>query len=156
VLLQAAKVFNRIVVMKIPTILLIFVMFFGIYFIADANAYSPPKDPSLPQINLQLVLRNSQGQLVSYFETDYAIVLYPDLTHEFLDSVDNKISFVQDGKTYERIQWQKTEYFDDVYQPNIYALMYNGYATIMMYHGPYLSERGDSITVYWDIIRILP
>jgi len=101
-----------------------------------------------------LVLRNSEGQLVSYFKTDYARILYLDLTHQFLDSVDNKITFVQDGKTYERIQWQKTEYFDDVYQPNIYALMYNGYATVMMYHGPYLSEPGDSITVYWDIIRI--
>jgi len=156
VLQQAAKVFNQIVVMKIPIILFIFVMFFGFYFLADANAFTLPKDPSLPQINLQLVLRNSEGQLVSYFETDYALITYLDLTHQFLDSVDNKITFVKDGKTYERIQWQKTEYFDDVYQPNIYALMYNGYATVMMYHGPYLSEPGDLITVYWDIIRIQP
>jgi len=131
-------------------------MFIGAYFLSDANAYTPPKDPSLPQINLQLVLRNSEGQLVSYFETDYAIVHSLELTHEFLDSVDNKIIFEKDGKTYERIQWQKTEYFDGMYQPNIYALMYKGYATVMMYHGPYFSEPGDTITVYWDITRIQP
>ncbi len=131
-------------------------MFFGAYFLADVNAYTPPKDPSLPQINLQLVLRNSEGELVSYFETDYAIVHSLELTHQFLDSVDNKITFVQDDKTYERIQWQKTEYFYGMHQPNIYALMYNGYATLLMYHGPYFSEPGDTITVYWDIIRIQP
>ena len=140
--------------MKIPIILLIFVMFFGIYFLSDANAFTLPKDPSLPQINLQLVLRNSEGQLVSYYETDYAKIHSLELTHQFLDSVDNKITFVEDGKTYERIQWQKTEYFDGMYQPNIYTLMYKGYAPVMMYHGPYFSEPGDTITVSWDIIRI--
>ena len=140
--------------MKIPIILLTFVLFFGIYFLSDANAFTLPKDSSLPQINLQLVLRNSEGQLVSYYETDYVIIHSLDLTHQFLDSVDNKITFVEDGKTYERIQWQKTEYFDGMYQPNIYALMYNGYSTLFMYHGPYFSEPGDTITVSWDIIRI--
>ncbi len=142
--------------MKIPIILLTFVLFFGIYFLTDVNAFTLPKDPSLPQINLQLVLRNSEGQLVSYYETDYAIIHSLDLTHQFLDSVDNKISFVKDGKTYERIQWQKTEYFDGTYQLNIYALMYNGYSTLFMYHGTYFSEPGDTITVSWYIIRIQP
>ena len=148
--------FDHILVMKIPILLFIFVMFFGTYLLTDANATTHRDDPSLPQVHLQLVLRNSDGQLVSYFQTDAVRIYYLDLTHQFLDSVDNKITFVKDGITHERIQWQKTEYFDGMYQPNIYALMLSGLPALMMVHGPYFSEPGDTITVIWDIIRIPP
>jgi len=142
--------------MKIPIVLFIFFMFFGTYILADVNATTHKDDPSLPQVHLQLVLRNSEGQLVSYFQTDKVSIYYLDLTHFFLDAVDNKITFVKDGITYERIQWQKTEHFDGMYQANVYALMIRGFPALWMVHGPYFSEPGDTITIFWDIIRIPP
>jgi len=147
--------------MKIPIILLLFVIFFGTYLFADANAgsavsnvWSLKLDSSITQVHLQLVLRNSEGQLVSYFQSDDLRLIYPERTHQFLDAIDNKIRFEQDGRILERIQWQKTEYFDYIAQPNIYALIEQTGIDILMYHGPYLTEPGDSLTIYWDIIRV--
>jgi len=62
--------FNKVyeLVMKI-LIILIFVIFFGSTLIGYSFGQgSPNEDPSLPEVSLQLVLRNSEGQLVVYVE----------------------------------------------------------------------------------------
>jgi len=111
--------------MKTLPILLIFVMFFGTFFIANSYAaVAPREDPSLPQINLHLVLRNSEGQLVSYIETDFVYIKNLYLTHQYLDAIDDKTTFVEDGITYERFQWEKTEYFTSQKQLTAYGLYF--------------------------------
>jgi len=143
--------------MKTLPILLIFVMFFGTFFIANSYAaVAPREDPSLPQINLHLVLRNSEGQLVSYIETDFVYIKNLYLTHQYLDAIDDKTTFVEDGITYERFQWEKTEYFTSQKQLTAYGLMSKGFAILLMMHDSYISQPGDSITVFWDIIRVQP
>jgi len=140
--------------MKTLPILLIFVMFFGTFFIANSySAVAPREDPSLPQINLHLVLRNSEGHLVSYIETDFVYIKNLYLTHQYLNAIDDKTTFVEEGITYERFQWQKTEYFNSQKQITAYGLMSEGIAILLMMHEPYISQPGDSVTVYWDIIR---
>ncbi len=58
--------------MKIPIILLVLAVFFGSFFITDSNAIlgpgAPQEDPSLPEISIQIQIRNSDGVLVAYTE----------------------------------------------------------------------------------------
>ena len=143
--------------MKTLPILLIFVMFFGTFFIANSYAaVAPREDSSLPQINLHIVHRNSEGKLVSYIETDFVYIKNVFLTQVYLNSIDDKTTFVQDGKTHERFQWQKTEYFSSQRQVTAYGLNAEGFTILLMMHDSYISQPGDYITAYWDIIRVLP
>jgi len=118
------------------------------------GAVAPREDPSLPQIHLQMVLRNSEGQLVSYIQTDFVYIRNLYLTHEFLDSIENKTTFVKDGKTFERFQWQKNEYFNSQKQITAYGLMYKDMSVLLLMHDSYISQPGDVVTVSWDIIRV--
>ena len=134
-------------------------MFFGTFFIANSYAaVAPREDPSLPQINLHIVVRNSEGQLVSYIETDFVYIKNSYLTHTFLDAVDdnNKIIFEEDGITYERFQFKNTEYFSSQRQITAYALHVEDVPVLLMMHDSYISQPGDSVTTYWDIIRVQP
>ncbi len=139
------------------TLVIIFVLLTSIY---AGNAYgkkmAPREDPSLPEIHLQLVLRNSEGQLVSYVETDFVYIRNLYLTHEFLDSVDNKITVIRDGKTYEQIQFQKTGYFTSVGQKTAYQLHYKNIAVLLLMHDAYIASPGDELTISWKIVRIPP
>jgi len=84
------------------------------------------------------------------------------LTHIYLNtidannSVDDKTTFEKDGITYERFQWQKTEYFSSQRQVTAYGLNAEGFTILLMMHDSYISQPGDYITAYWDIIRVLP
>jgi len=138
------------------TLVVIFVLLTSIYAGNSYGAIAPREDPSLPEIHLQLVLRNSEGQLVSYVETDFVYIRNLYLTHEFLDSVDNKITVIRDGKTYEQIQFQKTEYFRSVGQITAYQLIYKNIAVLMLMHDAYLVQPGDELTVSWKIVRTPP
>jgi len=139
------------------TLVLIFVLLISIY---AGNSYgakmAPREDPSLPVIHLQLVLRNSEGQLVSYVETDFVYIRNLYLTHEFLDSIDNKSTVIRDGKTYEQIQFQKTEYFNSVGQKTAYQLFYKNMAVLLLMHDAYIASPGDELTISWKIVRTLP
>ena len=139
------------------TLVLIFVLLTSIY---AGNSYgkkiAPREDPSLPEIHLQLVLRNSEGQLVSYVETDFVYIRNLYLTHEFLDSVDNKTTVIRDGKTYEQIQFQKTEYFNSVGQKTAYQLHYKNFVVLLFMHDAYIASPGDEQTISWKIVRTPP
>jgi len=91
---------------------------------------------------------------VTYIQTDYVYIRSLYLTHEFLDSIDNKTIFVKDGITYERIQWEKTENFKSQKQITAYGLRYKDMNVLLLMHDSYISQPGDTVTISWDIIRV--
>jgi len=148
---------NLLMFQKIMTTqIILFIFFISSLFIFEQSygAIAPREDPSIPQIHLQIVLRNSEGQLVSYIQTDFVYIRNLYLTHEYLDSIENKTTFVKDGIPYERIQWQKTENFNTQKQITAYGLMYKDMAVLLVMHDSYTSQPGDVFTVSWDIIRV--
>jgi len=75
--------------MRIQIFLLIFILILGFNLVNDSygqQEIAPSEDPSLPEVSLQMELRNSEGQLVTYIEptTLYIINIY--MVHEFLDT----------------------------------------------------------------------
>ena len=147
--------------MKILLIILIFFMSLGIFFLTESNALvgpsAPPEDPSLPEISLQLTLRNSDGILVTYIEPQNFWLRNVNLIHQFLDEQENKTIIFIDGKKYEQIEFEFEHYSTTRGgQQSTYILGLEGFGGILNaeFNG-YISEVGDTLTASWKIIRTL-
>ena len=68
--MRKQAVYHVVVSYENPANLFVFFTFLGTFFIANSNALigatAPQEYPSLPEISLQLQLRNSSGMLVAY------------------------------------------------------------------------------------------
>jgi len=147
--------------MKILLIILIFVMSLGIFFLTESNALvglqAAREDPSLPEISLQLTLRNSDGILVAYLEPQTFWLRNVNMIHQFLDEQENKTIIFIDGKKYEQIEFEFEHYSPTRGdQQSTYILGLEGFGGILNaeFNG-YISEVGDTLTASWKIIRTL-
>ena len=116
------------------------------------------ENTEIPEVLLQLQIRNSEGELVSYIEANKIVAINPSLLDEFLENQTYKKIIVKDEKAFEVIQWQgKTETFDKRYVYSLFILWVtvgNEYeSAIEVLHNSYQSEPGDTATVYWTVIR---
>ena len=144
--------------MKILLIILIFVMSLGIFFLTESNALvgpsAPREDPSLPEISLQLTLRNSDGMLVAYIEPQNFWLRNVNLIHQFLDEQENKTIIFIDGKKHEQIEFEFEHYYSTGgNQISMYVLGWEGFGIINAEMNGYISEVGDTMTATWKIIR---
>ncbi len=141
--------------MRIHIFLLVFVVGFALvgesYGQTDA---APQEDPSLPEVILQLQLRNSDGQLVTYIEPTTMYILNIKSVHEFLDTKENKI-IEKDGETFEVIQYEQSFRFDDTAQYATYGMSYKGFFPLLFRHDGYLTSPGDTLDVFWKITRTI-
>jgi len=146
--------------MKFLIILFGFVLFFGNFFLMDSNAFTgtpaAQEDPSLPEISMQLVLRNSDGMLVEYREPSIFFLRNVHMIHQYLDAQENKIIIVKDGINYEQIEFEfKFTSDDNRHQKTTYALFWDGLAVLTSRFNGYISEVGNTVTVSWKIVRTI-
>jgi len=144
--------------MKIFLVLLVTAIFFVIGEIDEsfAEKHSAIQEhPSLPEISLQLQLRNSEGQLVTYLEptTKYLRNVY--LIHQFLDTKENKTIIQKDGKLFEEIQYQQKASFTTKKQIATYGMVHDGIFVLVFRHDGYLTSPGDTLDVSWKIVRTI-
>jgi len=144
--------------MKIQIFLLIFV--FALGFVLVDNSYgqesaAPNEDPSLPLVSLQLQLRNSEGQLITYIEPTTMLIPNIFMVHEFLDTIENKTIIEKDGQKFELIQYESTARFSTTKQIATYGMVYNGMFPLLFRHDGYLTSPGDTLDVSWKIIRTI-
>ena len=146
--------------MRILLIFLFLFMFLGTFFLANSNALigpaAPQEDPSLPEIRLQLQLRNSDGMLVAYIEptTFYLTNVY--LIHEFLDAQEDKTIIIKDGKSYEQIEFEYKHYsLTGGEQHATYLFGWKGFNPLVTRFNGYISETDDSLTATWKITRVM-
>jgi len=142
--------------MNIP-IMIFFILFalVGISYVQNAVAQ---QDENLPQVLLQLQIRNSEGQLVSYVGGTKIVTIHYNLLNEFLDEKPNKRTIVKEGKNYELIQWQaRTEGFNKVHAMTIFSLWIQKdgrwVTPLEIIHNSYQVEPGDTLAIYWTIMR---
>jgi len=109
---------------------------------------------------LQLELRDSNGGLVAYIETDQIIGYAPLELKRWLDAQNQtrKEFFIKDDKKYESQKWEITgdAYSEklaysltrliDVYQNELVTLL-------QMRHDSFQTLPGDTVRIYWTIIR---
>jgi len=126
----------------------------------DAWQTSPFKGITLPEAMVQLQLRNSNGNLVAYIESEQIIGIHFWGLNNFLDKQNqtSKEFFIKDDKKYEIQQWEKTvefvskktDYsiyrFLDIYQNELVNLL-------SMRHDSFQTQPGDTLRVFWTVIR---
>ncbi len=133
-------------------------MSLGIFFLTESNALvgpsAPREDPSLPEISLQLTLRNSDGMLVAYLEPTNFWLRNVNLIHQFLDVQEKKTIIYIDGKKHEQIEFGFEHYYGTGgNQISMYVLGWEGNGIINAEMNGYISEVGDTMTATWKIIR---
>jgi len=151
----------KMLIMKILLIFLIFAISLGTFFLVDSNAIigpiAPREDPSIPEISVQIVVRNSDGMLVAYIEPSVYAFRNVFLTHKFLDAEEDKTIIIIDDKSYEQIKFEFVEYFTtSMGQVTTYQVWQDGIPGVFYArHDGYISEAGDTLTASWKIIRTL-
>ena len=114
----------------------------------------------LPEVLLQLELRDSNGGLLTYIESEQIIGIAPLELNIFLDNQNQtrKEFFIKDDKKYESQQWEIIgDTFDrknaysvtrllDVHQNELVNLL-------QMRHDSYQTQPGDTTRIFWTIIR---
>jgi len=114
----------------------------------------------LPEVLLQVELRDSNGNLVTYIETTQIIAISPSELNIFLDNQKHtqKEFFTKDGKKYERQQFESTsEMYDKkraISQISIVDKIQDKVVLLLqMRYDSYQTQPGDTVRNYWTIIR---
>ena len=120
------------------------------------TSYGAPalrQHPSLPEVSLQLLVRNSEGQLVAYIEPSVMYIRNLAATHEFLNKIANKTTIIKDGKNYELIEFKKVETYKQSGQLATYGINYKGNFVLLFRHDGYIIQPNDTLTIHWKILR---
>lgn len=139
--------------MKIALIVLISAVIFISNYIETSYAALPRDHPSLTEVSLQYMIRNSDGVFVAYFEPTLMYIIDLAQVHENLDLQENKSIIVRDGQSYELIQYESKGIISTYGQYASYDMKFNGKTVLAMRHDGFLGEQGDSFHVIWTIVR---
>ena len=141
--------------MKIQILLLVFVGLFAIVQTSYAQEPYPQEDPSLYEVTLQLQLRDSEGQLITYIEPTTKYIANINMVHQFLDTKENKIVIEKEGKMFEEIRYEQTFGFSETKQIATVGMWYEGNFVLLFRTDGFLTSPGDTLDAYWKIVRII-
>ena len=138
----------------------IFLRVFVIGNIVVNNAYAqngvyPQEDPSLVDVSLQLQLRNSEGQLVTYTEPTTMFIANINKVHEYLDTKENKKIIEKDGGMFELVQYQQVFRMTETKQIATVGMWYEEDFVLMFRHDAFVTAPGDTINAFWNIVRTI-
>jgi len=144
--------------MKFQLCLWFFVFILGFILFENSfaqKATTPSEEPSLPLVSLQLQLRNSEGQLITYIEPTTMFIVNLSMVHEFLDTIENKTIIEKDGQMFELIQYESSTTFSSTQQIATYAMVYKGAHSLVFRHDGFIALPGDTLDISWKIIRTI-
>jgi len=139
---------------------LIFLLIFVVGFTIVGESYgqreaAPQEDPSLYEISLQLQLRNSEGQLITYIEPTTRYIINLKMTHEYLDTKENKKIIEKDGETFEVIEYEQIFRFSETKQIATLGMVYKDTFVFLFRHDAYITSPGDTLDASWKIVRTI-
>jgi len=146
--------------MKIILFSLLCLILIGMISYSYAQYTIVDKNTKLPEVMLQLELRDSNGGLIAYIESGQIIGISPLELNRFLDNQNQtrKEFLVIDDKKYESQQW---EIKGDAY---VSQLAYSGTRLLDIYqnefetllfmrHDSFQTQPGDTVRIFWTVIR---
>jgi len=146
--------------MKIKIFLLIFVV--GFIFVGVSYSYadhekkpSPQEDPSLIDVSLQLQLRNSDGQLITYIEPTTMYIQNIKLVHEFLDTKENKKIIEKENERFQVIEYKQTWVLPQTKAVTTVSMWYEGDTVLLFRMDGFVTAPGDILYASWKIIRTI-
>jgi len=140
---------------KTLTIISISIIAFSFFVGSSYGNVAPKEHPSLPEVSLQLLIRNSDGQLVAYVEPTLMYIRNLNGVHEYLDRLDNRTVITKDGKNYEVFEFGHIDHFYSMGQKAGYGIVHKGDYVLLFNHNGYISYPGDSLTISWKITRTI-
>ena len=146
--------------MKIVLFSLLCLFLIGMTSYSYAQNTPDDENTELPEVLLQILLRDSNGSLVAYIETVRFLLINPLELNIFLDNQNQtrKEFFIKDDKKYESQKWEtKHDEFSvqrtfsstilkDVYQ-NEFVLV------AQMLYDSYQTQPGDTARFFWTVVR---
>ena len=140
--------------MKFLIISLIILLSLSVSFVGVAHGgFLVKDDPSFVEVSLQIQLRDSDGQLVAYYEPTRIGILDSKLTHEYLDTKENKSIISKDGKNFEVITWEQSESYREGELETAFGFSKDGDIAVIAYSDGYLTEPGDTSSQFWKVVR---
>ena len=142
------------------TLVIFSILLLGGIFIGNSYAQTfipyPTSDPSLPDISMQVVARNSNGQLIAYFEPTLWYIANLQGVHSLLDTKE-KTSVGNEKIHLEIFDFDQKYYFTERNSGQITSepLYFNGKEVLSPRHDGILMTPGDTITVHWRILRVV-
>ncbi len=139
--------------MKFLIISLIILLSFSVGFVGVTQGQNLEKYPSLAEVSLQIQLRDSDGQLVAYYEPTRIGILDSKLTHEYLDTKENKSIISKDGRNFEVIMWEQSQSYRGGDYKSAFGFYKDGDLAIVNYVDGFLVEPGDTSSQFWTVVR---
>ena len=143
-------------IMKILILFFGILIFFGSVSISQSYGFTHNREhPTLPEVSLQLEIRNSQGNLVAYFEPTLMYIIDLRSTHDYLDTIKNKTIISIDDQNFELIQFTLEGRFNNYAQISSMDLVHQREHVLAIRHDGYVTEPGDLWKASWKIIRTI-
>ena len=146
--------------MKIVLFSLLCLFLIGMTSYSYAQNTPDDENTELPEVLLQIVLRDSNGSLVAYIETDQFISISPLELNRFLDNQTQtrKEFFIKDDKKYESHIWEvKNEKYNKQHTyaaTNLLDTYQNEFVELFrMRHDSFQVQPGDTAKLFWTVIR---
>ena len=146
--------------MKIVLFSLLCLFLIGMTSYSYAQNTPDDENTELPEVLLQILLRDSNGGLVAYIETERFLLVNPLELNIFLDNQNQTLKefFIKDDKKYESQQW---EIFGDAYDvklaysgTKLMDIYQNEFVTLLfMRHDSFQTQPGDTVRLYWTVVR---
>jgi len=145
----------------LSSLLCLILIGFSSYSYAQSEWIIPNRTTILPaEVMLQLEVRDSNGNLVSYVESEQIIGFRYLELNSFFDNLNqtHKEFFIKDDKKYEILQWETSrDTFParlaysvhsilDIYQNEFIKLL-------VMRIDAYQTQPGDTLRTFWTVIR---
>ena len=127
----------------------------GIGFVGIAQGQTLENYPSFVEVSLQIQLRDSEGQLVAYYEPTQIYPVDIALVHEYLDTKENKTTISKEGKTLEVITWEQSGSYKKTTFQTGFSITHKGIRCLDVYPDGFLTEPGDTFIASWKIVRPL-
>ena len=146
--------------MKIVLFSLLCLFLIGMTSYSYAQNTPDDENTELPEVLLQILLRDSNGSLVAYIETVRFLLINPLELNIFLDNQNQtrKEFFIKDDKKYESQKWEtkhdefsiqhaySTTQLRDVYQNEFVPLL-------LFLHDSFPVQPGDTARFFWTVVR---
>jgi len=146
--------------MKIVLLSLLCLILIGVTSYSYAEWTKDVKDIELPKVLIQLELRDANGFLITYIESDQIIGIAPQELNYFLD-VQNKTHkefFIKDDIKYEAQSWEQRP--DKFTIKNAYSetrlidVQENQFINLLdMRYDSFQSDPGDVLRIFWTVTR---
>ncbi len=134
-------------------IISLIILSFSVGFVGVTQGAILKDDPSFVEITLQIQLRDSDGQLVAYYEPTRIWVVDSKLTHEYLDIKENKSIISKDGRNLEVIMWEQSESYRGGDYETAFGFYKDGDLAIIDFSDGFLAEPGDTSSQFWTVVR---